>query len=199
MITLGESHAPNLVAQNPPLPMKLASRRRDRSEVSMPRKPSTQDTRLIVQLYHLRQEREMRKARHWWLVDFWPRSPEDYLKVEKARRTPESNWLRQLISYWGMASSFVLDGTLSERAFLEPAFSREMFVFFAKVHPFLKELREKTLNPELMRNIEKVITGSKRGLARLQQVSKGAAARRGILSQTAARKNGWKLTRVQPR
>jgi hypothetical protein len=63
--------------------------------------------------------------------------------VERARRNRESNRLRQVISYWGMAASFELQGTLSESVFLEQTFSGEMFVSYAKVRPFLKELRGK--------------------------------------------------------
>jgi hypothetical protein len=153
----------------------------------MPKKPTAQDAQLLLQLYLIRQETEMRKARHWWLVDFWPESPEDYLKIEMARRTRENNWLRQVVSYWGMAASFVLNHTLSERAFLEPTFSGEMFVVFAKVRPFLKVLRKKTLTPDLMRNIEKVIMGSKASRERLKQVTK-RVARRKILARTPAEK-----------
>jgi hypothetical protein len=43
-----------------------------------------------------------------------------------------------------------------------------MFVIFAKVHPFLKELREKVGDPEMFNNIEKVITRTKWGKNRLQ-------------------------------
>jgi len=32
----------------------------------MPRKPTIDDARLILELYDLRREAEMRKARHWW-------------------------------------------------------------------------------------------------------------------------------------
>jgi hypothetical protein len=148
----------------------------------MAKKATAQDARLILQLYHLRQESEMRKARQWWLIDFWPAAANDYLQVETARRTRESNWLRQVVSYWGMAASFVLHGTLSESVFLEPAFSSEMFVIYAKVRPFLKELRTITLNPDLMRNIERVILGSKTGRKRLKQVSKRVERRRKILT-----------------
>lgn len=153
----------------------------------MPKKPTAQDAQLLLQLYLIRQETEMRKARHWWLVDFWPERPEDYLNIEMARRTRENNWLRQVVSYWGMAASFVLHHTLSERAFLEPTFSGEMFVVFAKVRPFLKVLRKKTLTPDLMRNIEKVIMGSKASRERLKQVTK-RVARRKILARTPAEK-----------
>jgi hypothetical protein len=154
----------------------------------MPRTPSPQDARLVLQLNHLRQEREMRKARHWWLADFWPQKPEDYLRVERARRTRERNWLKQVITYWGMAASFVLHGTLSERAFLKQTFSGEMFILFAKVYPFLKDLREKTLNPELMGNIEKVIMGSKTGRERLKQVAKRLAANSKTRPRTSPKK-----------
>jgi hypothetical protein len=153
----------------------------------MPKKPTAQDAQLLLQLYHIRQETEMRKARHWWLVDFWPESPGDYLKIEMARKTRESNWLRQVVSYWGMAASFVLHHTLSESVFLEQTFSGEMFVVFAKVRPFLKELRKKTLTPDLMRNIEKVILGSPGGRKRLKEVAK-RIARRKLLAQTPAKK-----------
>lgn len=148
----------------------------------MGEKATAQDARLILQLHHVRQEREMRKARQWWLTEFWPKTASDYLKIESARRTKENNWLRQVISYWGMAASFVLHGTLSERIFLKPSFSGEMFVVYAKVQPFLPELRKITLNPDLMRTIETVILGSKDGRQLLKQVSERVARRRKIMT-----------------
>ena len=63
--------------------------------------------------------------------------------------TPENNWLRQVSGYWGMAASFVLQGALNEELFLQPAVSGEMFLSLAKVHPFLKELREKMGDPHM--------------------------------------------------
>ncbi len=98
-----------------------------------------QDTRLIVQLDRLREEAEMRKARRWWRDEFWPRTAADYLKIEMAHGAEQNKWLRQVATYWGMAASFVLDGTLSEKAFLRPEFSGEMFAMFAKIQPFLKQ------------------------------------------------------------
>ena len=86
-----------------------------------------QDARLIVQLDRLREEAEMRKARRWWRDEFWPRTAADYLKIEMAHGAEQNKWLRQVATYWGMAASFVLDGTLSEKAFLRPEFSGEMF------------------------------------------------------------------------
>ena len=134
----------------------------------MAKKPTATDAQLIMQLYDLRREPEMRKARNWWVTTFWPESADDFLKVGWAMGTQENNWLRQVIGYWSMASSFVLHGALSEELFIQPAVSGEMFLIFAKVHPFLKELREKLGDAEAFGNIEKVITGSKYGRERLK-------------------------------
>lgn len=39
----------------------------------MSKKPTTADAQLILQLYDLRREAEMRKARNWWAAEFFPR------------------------------------------------------------------------------------------------------------------------------
>jgi len=134
----------------------------------MPKKPTTADAELILKLYDLRREAEIRKARNWWGSEFFPQSADDFLKVAWAMGTPENNWLRQVTGYWSMAASFVLQGVLNEDLFLQPAFSGEMFLIFAKIHPFLKDLREKMGDPQMFANIEKVITRTKWGRDRLQ-------------------------------
>jgi hypothetical protein len=77
-----------------------------------------------------------------------------------------------------MAASFVLHGALSEELFIQPAVSGEMVLVFAKVQPFLKELREKIGDPHIFGNIEKVITGSKLGRERLKFTLKRVEAMR---------------------
>lgn len=138
----------------------------------MRKKRVTQDAQLLLQLDRLRKETEMRKARLWWLDQFWPKNAGDYLKIEMAHGTKESKWLRQVATYWGMAASFVLDSTLSERAFLNPEFSGEMFTIFSKVRPFVQELRKQTENPDFMGNVEKVILKSKDAREKLRLESK---------------------------
>lgn len=134
----------------------------------MSKKPTTADAHLILELYDLRREAEMRKARNWWAAEFFPQSADEFMKIAFSMGTQENNWLRQVGGYWSMAASFVLLGVLNEDLFLQPAFSGEMFLIFAKVHPFLKELREKVGDPQMFLNIEKVITHTKWGRDRLQ-------------------------------
>jgi hypothetical protein len=134
----------------------------------MSKKLTAAEAQLVLQLYDLRREAELRKARNWWTSEFWPQSADDYLKVVQAAGTPENNWLRQASSYWSMAASFALHGAIDIDFFLQPSISGEMVFILAKVHPFLKDLREKMGDPHIFGNIEKVVTSSKFGRDRLK-------------------------------
>lgn len=152
----------------------------------MPKKPGPADAELILKLYDLRREAEMRKARNWWAADFWPETADDFMKIAMAMGTKENNWLRQVGGYWDLAASLVVHGTLSETLFLEPCFSNEMFLMFAKIQPFLKELRGKVRNPHMLGNVESVVKNSKTGRDRLKFMMERLAARRKIMKESAA-------------
>ncbi len=136
----------------------------------MAKKPTIEDARLILELYALKREPEMRKARQWWLTTFWPINADEYMKVAMAFGAEENNWLRQVLSYWGIACSFVKNGVLSDKLFFTPSFCGELFFIFAKVRPFLSELRVKSKNPDLFRNVEETIMGSKVGREQFAKV-----------------------------
>ena len=138
----------------------------------MSKKASSTDAQIILELYNLRREPEMRKARNWWMNEFWPSNADDFLKVAWAMGSQENNWLRQVGGYWGLAASLVRQGALHEELFLRPSSSGEMFVMFAKVYPFLKDLREKLGDPEAFLDVEKVITNTKWGRDRLKFILK---------------------------
>jgi hypothetical protein len=120
----------------------------------------------------------MRKARQWWLTRFWPKSADDFIKVATAMGSEENNWLRQVGGYWGIAVSFVLNGVVSEKLFFQVSFCGELYFIFAKVRPFLAEIREKMNNPELFLNVEKTILGSKVARAQFEKVEARVAAMR---------------------
>ena len=52
----------------------------------MAKKPTTDDARLILELYDLRREPELRKARQWWLTTFWPKNADESMKVAMMRQ-----------------------------------------------------------------------------------------------------------------
>lgn len=144
----------------------------------MAKKPTVEDAKLILKLYDLRREAEMRKARTWWTGEFYPQSADDFLKVSSAFGTQENAWLRQVSGYWGIVTTFVLQGVLNEDLFLTPGFSGELFLIYAKIHPFVKEIREKLNDPEFFLNVEKAVTRTKWGKNRLQFMMKRVEALR---------------------
>src|SRR6266436_6899864 len=151
----------------------------------MAKKATVDDAQLILKLYDLRREAEMRKARHWFTAEFWPQSADEFIKVVNSFPSQENAWLRQVGGYWDMAASFVLHGALNEELFLQPGCCGEMFFVFAKVYPFLKEFREKTNNPDAFANIEKVINRLKLARKSLECVSKNVENRRKALAKQA--------------
>ena len=45
----------------------------------MAKKPTTADAHLILELYDLRREAELRKARAWWAGEFFPQNADDFI------------------------------------------------------------------------------------------------------------------------
>jgi hypothetical protein len=151
----------------------------------MAKKATAADAQAIMQLYDLRREAEMRKARSWFLTEFWPNSVDDIMRIANAFPSQENSWLRQVGSYWDMAAAMVLHGAINEDLFLEPGISGEMFFAFAKVHPFLKDLREKMNNPNAWGNIEQVATRSKTARKQLERFLKTVEMRRKAVAKSA--------------
>ena len=56
----------------------------------MPRKPTAEDAQIIMRLYDLRREAEMRKARSWF-ASFWPRNADDVVQVINAVNPQETH------------------------------------------------------------------------------------------------------------
>jgi hypothetical protein len=154
----------------------------------MAKKATAHDGHLVLELYDLRREAEMRKARNWFVAEFWPQSADDIIKVAQAFPSQENAWMRQVGGYWDMAASLVLQGALHEELFLQPGISGEMFFIFAKVYPFLKEVRQKMNSPEAFVNIEKVATGSKIGRKRLARIIAMQAQRRKTMAKARPKK-----------
>lgn len=119
---------------------------------------------LILKLYDLRREETMRKARNWFFT-FNPTSMED---VEKTMMDPEvGGLLRMVLSYWDMAAAFVNHGAIDADMFRETA--GEHIGVFAKLEPFIAELRAKWEMPEAFMHLEKVILDAPNGRERLEK------------------------------
>ncbi len=71
---------------------------------------------------------------------------------------------------WGLP--FIPHGVLNDELFFSPGVGNEMMFVFAKVQPFLKEIREKTQSPMAFTNLEKAISKSKTGKTRFATILK---------------------------
>lgn len=119
---------------------------------------------LIMQLYDLRRETKMREARNW----FFTFNPESADEIMQTMMDPEvGGYLRMVTSYWDMAATFVNHGAIDADMFNQTA--GEHVMVFAKIEPFLSELREKFEMPESFANLEKVIMDAPRGAERLRK------------------------------
>ena len=113
---------------------------------------------LILKLYDLRREETMRKARNW-MFTFNPTTVEDF---EKTMMDPEVGaYLRMVTSYWEMAAAFVNHGAIDAELFNETA--GEHIGVFAKMEPFINDLRLKWEQPDAFKHLEKVIYDKKGG------------------------------------
>lgn len=108
----------------------------------------------LLKLYELRTEPELRKARSWFSFEFHPSSARDVL----------STWLgpgylsapyRMVTTYWDMAASLVTQGAIPADMFNEA--NTEHIAVFAKMKPYLSEVRATTSYPDYLINIEKVV------------------------------------------
>jgi hypothetical protein len=136
----------------------------------MPKAPTAADAQIVLQLYELRREAEMRKARTWWASAFWPQSADDIMKVANNFEAQQNAWYRQVIGYWDMAAALVLRGALNEDLFFDTG--AEMWFTLAKVYPALQEFREKSGSPQAFSRVEQLATRTEAGKERLQVLVK---------------------------
>jgi hypothetical protein len=133
------------------------------------RNATAADAELILRLYDLRREPEMRKARNWVTFQFWPVNFEDVQRILVARGSEENRHCRQVCSYWDMACSLVVRGALNPDLFYDS--NGEAYFLYAKMKPYLAQIRE-MLSPEFMLNVERVVEGSAQGRERLSRLEK---------------------------
>ena len=111
------------------------------------------DAQIVLRLFDFRREEQMRVARKWIVGEWWPQSADDVLKVVNSFGTIENQHFRQVFSYWEMASSLVHRGALNGDLFDD--WSGELYFVFAKIRPYLKQLREVS-GPKAYSNIERI-------------------------------------------
>jgi L-rhamnose mutarotase len=123
------------------------------------------DAQVILQLFELRREAEMRKARDWF-AKFDPQSVDDIMSTVMQFGTDGNRYFRMVTSYWEMAATMANHGAVNEQLFLDT--QAEMFFIFAKLHPHLQGFREKMGSPDAMKNVEMLINKSEASKKKLE-------------------------------
>jgi hypothetical protein len=113
-----------------------------------------QDALVILKLYELRGEALMREARRWFLSSFAPASGREIVALLLSGER-ESAYYRMVASHWDVAAALVNHGGVDERLFLEA--NSEHVVVFAKLQPFLAEMREAIGEPDYLLNLERLV------------------------------------------
>jgi hypothetical protein len=111
-----------------------------------------EDANLILKLYELRRDEVMRKARAWYIGEFNPGSLQDIVDVVMGEH---SAYFRMVTSYWEMAAALVNNGGIDEQMFNDA--NGEQMVVFAKLEPFLTEMREKFGSQQTLQHLEKLV------------------------------------------
>jgi len=135
------------------------------------------DAEIILKLYELRTEAEMRKARAWMTGEFWPATAEEFFAVAENPADPHNAWLRQVLTYWEMAAAMVLHGAVSAELFVDC--NSEGFFLLAKFAPILEGIREK--NPGFLPKTAELINRFSAAQQRYEAVLKNVEARRDSL------------------
>lgn len=112
------------------------------------------DVELILKLYELRRDEAMRRARAWYITEFTPQSAKDIAKLMVGGFDSSANY-RMVTSYWDMAASFVNNGGIDEKMFLEA--NSEHLVIFAKIEPFISTVREMFGEPNYLIQLERLV------------------------------------------
>ena len=131
---------------------------------------TTADAELILKLYDIRREEVMRKARAFVSFEMPCKTIDDVLKVQRAPGTQENAYWRQAISFWEMASSFVLRGAVDADLFFDSA--AEGIFIYTKFHRLYKEATGADFMPLTAQLIAKYPAAEERH----QQIHKRLAA-----------------------
>ena len=107
---------------------------------------------LLLRLYETRREPALRAARDWFVTRFHPASADE---VMAAWMAPDSERYRMTTTYWEMAAGFVLHGAIDPAMF--HATNTEYVAVYAKLAPFLPEVRERSGVAAYLASLEAVV------------------------------------------
>lgn len=117
---------------------------------------------LLLQIYDLRREERLRKARAWLLPGFAARNMKEFLELYPPG-SDYNAYFRQVITYWDMVAAIVNRGMIDEDLFFET--TSEALLTWLRVRDVALEMREARKNPLYLRNLETLAERHEKWLA----------------------------------
>jgi len=140
------------------------------------RKPTAADAELLMRLYEIRRDPELRRARQWFLTEFkatdWSEIKPGYLKFEEQDR-----WFRMTTSYWEMVGAMVNRDVLHPELFFDH--TGEDIVTWDRCKPWIAGARA-AIRPTYLFQFERMVIAHqeyrKKTIAAFEAEAKRAAS-----------------------
>jgi hypothetical protein len=117
------------------------------------RKPTHADAELLLHLYEMRREPELRRARKWFMSEWTPGTWAD-VKARYLSNEDEDRWFRMTTSYWEMMGAIVNRGVLHAELFFDH--TGEDIVTWNKISNLIPDARA-DIRPTYLFQFEKLV------------------------------------------
>ena len=117
----------------------------------MATKPTHEQAQLHLEVYDLRREERLRKARDWFQQNYRAQTFEEAMRF--APGTEQGTYVGMVIGYWEQACALLNYGLLHEELFFET--SGEFFGVWELLKPVVPEFRKQFKDPNMLANLEK--------------------------------------------
>ena len=137
------------------------------------RKPTHADAELLLHLYEIRRDDELRRARAWFLTDFKPASWAD-IKAVYLSHSEEDRHFRMTISYWELVGTLVNRGVLHPDLFFDH--TGEDIVTWERCKAWIADARA-DIRPTYLYQFEKMVNDHLAFRARVNAAHQAAGER----------------------
>jgi len=117
------------------------------------RKANHADAELLLKLYEMRRDPELRRARRWFLTDFKPGAWSD-IKSRYLSHDDEDRWFRMTTSYWELVGTLLSTGVLHPEMFFDH--TGEDIVSWERCRSWIAEARA-DLRPTYLWRFEEMV------------------------------------------
>ena len=139
------------------------------------RKPTHADAELLLHLYEVRREPELRLARKWFLTEFKAQTWAE-IKAVYLSHSDQDRYFRMTTSYWELVGTLISRGVLHPDLFYDH--TGEDVVTWARCKPWIAEARA-DIRPTYLYQFERMVNDHVAYRARTSKAFLAAAKRGG--------------------